>query len=672
MGCVVQRPHGKIVKRFHGVLITMNALRPRFREEHVRIIESFIQHHFQESQCGGIVIGMSGGVDSSVVAKLCADSIGSRKLLGAWIGEGIEGPDFRDVREWAKILGIELRSFDIRPLVKTAGRILRLKPANRLAAGNLKARIRMATLYSIANRENRLVMGTGNKSELATGYFCYDSETRALTPGGAKGPSELNAGDLVFSMNLSTQKVEEVPVRRVHVFDYSGYLVRIRTRRLDLLVTPNHRILVSRNHGTGALGFESVESRMNAGTTTIPTPLPWDGLAPAPAAIDTSRFLGPTQLSPNSNAPVTMATEDFLYLMGLHIGDGCANEGSVKATLISDPEEDGAVPLRDAVGRFAPHSPGPGWMRTYKSQRLFIASGEGKRSRGPLMAVLSRYGIHGSTTRSFVAFTNRALFSALAACGFGARNKRIPDWVLSLPGRQLRKLFQGLMDSDGTAEGHCYTTTSETLAYQMVELCAKLGIHANLARRLPKTSVYRGKPIRSRGVIDVRISPVARTLTFGPRNMSYVPYAGSVWCPEVPPYDNLLVERHGRTIFCGNTKYGDGGVDFLPIGDLYKTQVREMAAFLGVPKQIVEKVPTAGLWKGQTDEGELGIRYGDLDRVLLGIEIHLTPDEIAAQTGLPLKKVLHVEGLVAASVHKRKPPLIPKIGIRTFGLDWRE
>jgi NAD+ synthase len=120
------------------------------------------------------------------------------------------------------------------------------------------------------------------------------------------------------------------------------------------------------------------------------------------------------------------------------------------------------------------------------------------------------------------------------------------------------------------------------------------------------------------------------------------------------------------------SKYGDGGVDFLPIGDLYKTQVRAMAAFLGVPKRIVEKVPTAGFWKGQTDEGELGITYADLDRVLLGIEIHLTPEEIAAQTGVPIKKVRHVEDLVARSAHKRKPPLIPKIGIRTFGLDWRE
>ncbi len=64
------------------------------------------------------------------------------------------------------------------------------------------------------------------------------------------------------------------------------------------------------------------------------------------------------------------------------------------------------------------------------------------------------------------------------------------------------------------------------------------------------------------------------------------------------------------------TKYGDGGVDILPIGDLYKTEVRMLASQLGVPNEIIEKPPTAGLWAGQTDEEELGIKYEILDRIL--------------------------------------------------------
>ena len=120
------------------------------------------------------------------------------------------------------------------------------------------------------------------------------------------------------------------------------------------------------------------------------------------------------------------------------------------------------------------------------------------------------------------------------------------------------------------------------------------------------------------------------------------------------------------------TLHGDGAADFLPIGDLYKTQVREMARYLALLPEIVEKVPTAGLWPGQTDEGELGISYDELDRILLGIELQLDPEAIAQKAGVPLDHVTYVQKLVVSSIHKRKMPLIPKVGARTIGLDWRE
>ncbi|MGC9124161.1 MAG: NAD(+) synthase [Thermoplasmata archaeon] len=68
------------------------------------------------------------------------------------------------------------------------------------------------------------------------------------------------------------------------------------------------------------------------------------------------------------------------------------------------------------------------------------------------------------------------------------------------------------------------------------------------------------------------------------------------------------------------TKYGDGAADLYPIGDLYKTQVRLLAKKMDPPHEFIDKVPTAGLWKGQTDEEELGIKYELLDRILYGIE----------------------------------------------------
>ena len=80
------------------------------------------------------------------------------------------------------------------------------------------------------------------------------------------------------------------------------------------------------------------------------------------------------------------------------------------------------------------------------------------------------------------------------------------------------------------------------------------------------------------------------------------------------------------------TKYGDGGVDILPIADLYKTRVWQMSRHVGVPDVIVNKAPSAGLWKGQTDEAEMGITYKDLDQILYGtFDLGLSLEELKAQ-----------------------------------------
>jgi NAD+ synthase len=120
------------------------------------------------------------------------------------------------------------------------------------------------------------------------------------------------------------------------------------------------------------------------------------------------------------------------------------------------------------------------------------------------------------------------------------------------------------------------------------------------------------------------------------------------------------------------TKFGDGASDFLPLGDLYKTQVIELARRIDIPHYILDKAPSAGLWEGQTDEKELGMTYENLDKILLGIELGYNTEEISSNTNIPLKEVKRIQELVKKNIHKRKIPSIPKIGVRTIGLDWRE
>jgi NAD+ synthase len=98
------------------------------------------------------------------------------------------------------------------------------------------------------------------------------------------------------------------------------------------------------------------------------------------------------------------------------------------------------------------------------------------------------------------------------------------------------------------------------------------------------------------------------------------------------------------------TKYGDGGVDLLPLGSLYKHQVRELARSVGVPQRIIDRLPSAGLWAGQTDEGEMGITYEELDAILEAFE------NGEDTSGFAPERVQRVRDLVDRSAHKRSMP----------------
>jgi NAD+ synthase len=138
---------------------------------------------------------------------------------------------------------------------------------------------------------------------------------------------------------------------------------------------------------------------------------------------------------------------------------------------------------------------------------------------------------------------------------------------------------------------------------------------------------------------------------------------------------NYLVMGTGNKseLFMGYfTKYGDGGVDYQPLGDLYKTQVRGLAADIDLSAKFIEKPPSANLIPGQTDEDDMGIAYEDLDRILLGIELGMGDEDIVERTDLPATEVARVRGVVHSTKHKRRIPLAPKLGIRTVGWDWRE
>jgi len=137
-------------------------------------------------------------------------------------------------------------------------------------------------------------------------------------------------------------------------------------------------------------------------------------------------------------------------------------------------------------------------------------------------------------------------------------------------------------------------------------------------------------------------------------------------------FGGLVVGTGNKTeILLGyTTLYGDSACAINPLGDLYKTQVLELARALGVPDSIQKKPPSADLWKGQTDEGELGYTYAEVDRLLyLLVDERYSPQECVA-AGFAAKFVRSVTERVRLNQFKRVLPPIAKLSNRTVGYDF--
>jgi len=143
-------------------------------EETISSITSFIKSYIERSGTRGAVIGLSGGIDSTVAAYLSVKALGQENVLGLIIPEKEQTPpgDILDATEIAHILNIDFSVVEISDIISSFFHsIPGVDETNLLATGNMKARTRMCILYYYANIMNRIVMGTGNRTELLIGYF---------------------------------------------------------------------------------------------------------------------------------------------------------------------------------------------------------------------------------------------------------------------------------------------------------------------------------------------------------------------------------------------------------------------------------------------------------------------------------------------------------------------
>jgi NAD+ synthase len=212
-----------------------------------------------------------------------------------------------------------------------------------------------------------------------------------------------------------------------------------------------------------------------------------------------------------------------------------------------------------------------------------------------------------------------------------------------------------------------YRTSSPESRGDAETVVAALGCAAELVDISPMVDGYFGADgVAAAGGRDALEAAPLRRGNFMARMRMATLYDRSVtWRGLVVGTGNKTESLIGYT-----TLFGDSACAFNPIGDLYKSQVRQLSAAIGVPEAVIRKAPSADLWPGQTDETEAGFTYPVLDRLLFWrVDRRRSVDEVVAK-GFDRAMVDRVDRMVAGAEFKRQVPPIAKLGPRTAGIDY--
>ncbi len=214
-----------------------------------------------------------------------------------------------------------------------------------------------------------------------------------------------------------------------------------------------------------------------------------------------------------------------------------------------------------------------------------------------------------------------------------------------------------------------YRTSAAASQADAETVIKQLGCAGDLVDISPMVDAYFGRPeagvVGAAGTDGLTASALRRGNMMARVRMTVLYDRSVTWSGLVVGTSNKTESLIGYT-----TLFGDSASALNPIGDLYKSQVRQVAAAVGVPEAIIRKAPSADLWPGQTDETEAGFSYPELDRLLYWlVDRRRSPEELEAK-GFSPERVAWVLKAVAGSEFKRQVAPIAKLGPRTSGVDY--
>lgn len=480
--------------------------------------------------------------------------------------------------------------------------------------------------YAVYDRQQRAVKVVMN---------CFSSDTEVMTPDGPRNIRDVSVGDDVYSINPETKDVEIKPVIDTTAQQNGfGELKHIDTQHTDLKITPNHRMILDDGDGTDVQHFNDLPKWR---TNKIPRHNAMDG-----AGIDTVSLLdttiehgGRVWIDPGdehgrtfrARIPDALAEllvyernrtafrlDDPAILHKTGLPDDCTigvQHGPKHATIPIEYDADNWLKLVAWViteGSFSQYdtdrSMGSGLSYRGQSQRVSIAQDDGETA-AEIGDLLTEMGINYSRNDSF-AISNSLLYERLQhAVGKSSASKKIPDWIFTqdLSGEQyqilLHTLIRGDGDSTGPGDNFRYTTQSDELRDDVIELAVRAGY----------------KPQYTRGADDNvwRIYVNQNKGSFKKNQAGTESHDGNVYCITVEDNHTVMAGRNGKLQWTGNTLYGVLSWDQFRLYDQATA-----AAVTATGRGVLEHTEST------VSDESYEVLYGDTDSVMLGMK-HVTP-----------------------------------------------
>lgn len=328
-------------------------------------------------------------------------------------------------------------------------------------------------------------------------HRCYDDKTEILTSEGWKLIKDISDGEVVATLNPKKDSLEFQKITKKISYDYDGQMFKIKNKRIDLVITPNHNLWVKKKHGS-SFSFIKVDDVAKIRTYHYQKKggVDWKGKRRESFRLGRKKIL----------------MDIWLEFLGYYL-----SEGSV---------------YYDGYGHYRVS------IAQSKNSRHFISI-ERCLKKLPFKFFYSK--------KEFIA-NNKMLFDYLKKLGKSG-NKYIAREFMSLEKKQLMILFKALIDGDGNirGNGYRYATTSRLLADNVQELAFKLGYSAYLSMQKKSLNPKHNQLY----MVKIGRSPVA---TVRANQITKIPYKGNVYCVTVPNHI-IYVRRNGKSVFSGNTEF---------------------------------------------------------------------------------------------------------------------